>query len=224
MCCSDYSLTLCSLEAIVLRYMSEPLLDDTCLVHPLPPILLQDMEDFDVDGDLYSDVQYPGSNMKKPAAKAPVAAAAPPKPVPIYETTESMQASKKAVGGDAAKGYVKMGYIVKKAKKSKKWKPMFFALLGAKKFLYYFDSNEVVKPKGIIDLPTALVYSVDDSLFGRYISTECHTLLTALRPNCFQIIVNTSEIYLCANTPEEKQVRVYGLSLADVACRNGWRH
>lgn len=40
-------------------------------------------------------------------------------------------------------GYLKMGHIVKKAKTGKKWKPMFFALLGSKKRLYYFDTETV---------------------------------------------------------------------------------
>ena len=57
--------------------------------------------------------------------------------------------------------------LVKKAKKSKKWKPFFFALFGAKNRLYYFENAQAIKPKGIIDLGGTALFHVDDSFFGR---------------------------------------------------------
>lgn len=86
-------------------------------------------------------------------------------------------------------GYVKMGYIVKKAKKSKKWKPLYFALMGDRRRLFYFETETAVRPKGIIDLASSYVYPLDDSFFGR--------------PNCFQLVVNGNAVYLCANTEVE---------------------
>jgi len=60
-----------------------------------------------------------------------------------------------------------MGYITRKLKRSKKWKPMYFALQHSKARLYVFDNQNAIKPKGIIDLKSCFLTTVDDSLFGR---------------------------------------------------------
>ena len=75
-----------------------------------------------------------------------------------------------------------MGVIVKKAKRGKKWKPLFFALRGNKRLLYHFENQQAIKPKGIIDLGACLIDLVDDSLFGR--------------PNCFQIVFHGTCTYV----------------------------
>lgn len=64
-------------------------------------------------------------------------------------------------------GYSKTGWIVKKSKRGKKWKQLYFCVRRSKKLLYYFESQHAVKPKGIVDLETCALHLVDDSLFGR---------------------------------------------------------
>lgn len=162
---------------------------------PLPaptPRAPQVAHTLDVDGELYADVQ---GVMARAAAAA---STAPPKPSPIYDSTRNVLAEAKT--SDAAAetdGYVKMGFIVKKSKKSKKWKPLYFALLGGRKRLFYFENDTAVKPKGIIDLASSYVYPLDASFFGR--------------PNCFQVLVNGNAVYLCANTEAEASEWVQAL-------------
>lgn len=169
------------LEAIVLRYYKDALMDDTRLQFPIPP-KAKYTDQFDVDGAIYGTVE---------SAKA-TASAAPPKPVPLYERrrlsavatsvsdgkgslamaaaaanatarTSPSSSSKHAVSGgylggggggddDDTAGYTMMGTLVKKGKRGKKWKPMYFGLMGRKKRLYYFDNQHAIKPKGTADM------------------------------------------------------------------------
>lgn len=93
-------------------------------------------------------------------------------------------------GGKAATN--KSGFIVKKAKRSKKWKQFFFVLLVDKKRLEYFEDKDAFKPKGIIDLESSSVFPLHETFFGR--------------PNCFQIAVQSTDIYLCCNTEADTNV------------------
>jgi Ras GTPase-activating protein 1 len=193
------------LEAIILRYKTDPLMDDTTLQFPIAPVAKY-TDQFDVDGAIYSTVEL--------AQTGP--AAPPPKPVPIYERRRlsmveggtSAAAPTQSTGATATGGYLhggggtgggsggegnytKMGTMVKKARRGKNWKPMFFCLLGSKKCLYYFDNQHAMKPKGIIDLDTAAIELADNSLFGR--------------PNCFTLVVQHPRcMYLCCDTAEDR--------------------
>ncbi|XP_072166602.1 ras GTPase-activating protein 1-like [Diadema setosum] len=74
-----------------------------------------------------------------------------------------------------ADSIIKQGHLSKKSQKHKKWKTYYFVLNSTEQHLYYFDNEARVKPRGLIDLGYASVYTVHESLFAR--------------PNCFQIVV-----------------------------------
>lgn len=79
---------------------------------------------------------------------------------------------------------VKQGNLSKRSQKHKKWRDYFFILNSTKQHLYYFDNEKRTKPRGVIDLGYASVYTVHESLFNQ--------------PNCFQIVVkvtNDMEVY-----------------------------
>eukprot|EP00041_Stephanoeca_diplocostata_P039547 m.1635172 g.1635172 ORF g.1635172 m.1635172 type:complete len:926 (+) comp25420_c1_seq1:276-3053(+) len=160
------------LEAVVLRYYTEPIMDGMTLLHPMVSNVVPD-ERYDVDGELYSEVQPVLAAVEGAKMQAP-------KPLGIFQKVESLRVR----GGKAATD--KSGYIVKKAKRSKKWKRFFFVLLVDKKRLEYFEDKDAFKPKGIIDLESCSVFSLHETFFGR--------------PNCFQIAVQSADIYLCCNT------------------------
>ncbi|KAL5004180.1 hypothetical protein ScPMuIL_017636 [Solemya velum] len=91
------------------------------------------------------------------------------------------------------------GYLHKKSQKTKKWKALYFVLIGTEGQFRYFENEKKSKPKGLIDLKYSSLYLVHDSFFGR--------------PNCFQLVTNASkhfdhevEIhYLCADDSDKAQ-------------------
>ncbi|XP_021354731.1 ras GTPase-activating protein 1-like [Mizuhopecten yessoensis] len=90
------------------------------------------------------------------------------------------------------------GYLfIKKSQKVKKWKSMFFVLLGHDRQLCFMENEKRSKPKGLIDLTYSSFYPVHDSFFGR--------------PNCFQLITIASATnhyqiyYLCAENSDFAQ-------------------
>ena len=48
-----------------------------------------------------------------------------------------------------------------------KWKTRYFVLVPAEKMLYYFEDAESSKPKGIINLNTFSLLSLDESMFSK---------------------------------------------------------
>jgi len=48
-----------------------------------------------------------------------------------------------------------------------KWKTRYFVLVPAEKMLYYFEDTESSKPKGIINLNTFSLLSLDESMFNK---------------------------------------------------------
>eukprot|EP00040_Diaphanoeca_grandis_P035801 m.225988 g.225988 ORF g.225988 m.225988 type:complete len:925 (-) comp33476_c0_seq1:73-2847(-) len=185
------------LEAVVLRYHSEPLMDGMSLRFPFSSSVMPvQQQHIDVDGDLYSDVQAFEAII---SAKANQAGAAP-KPVPVYESMSDVLSSSSSVSK------VKKGYIVKKSKNRLKWKSLFFVLLPEKRRLEYFDDEDSFKPKGLIDLDACTIYPLDNSFFGR--------------PNCFQILVQSSEIFLCCDT--ESEMREWMSALSDHCANCGY--
>ena len=183
------------LEAIVLRYKNEPLMDECKLLRPIPASESKPSVMISGHGsEMYATVQRQGS----PTADL----LQPPKPVPIYEATRRSTSAadhrpdpgskpKTQSDGGGEDSYSKMGWIVKKAKRGKRWKPQFFGLRAGKKLLYYFESQHAVKPKGIIDLDTCTLDLADDSLFGR--------------PHCLQLVLYTRCIYLCCDTEADRR-------------------
>jgi Ras GTPase-activating protein 1 len=161
-------------------------MDSMTLRHPLGCKVMPEQR-YDVDGELYSDVQVLTDAAKglRDGGPPPV----PAKPMPIYERVDTL-----VTGASKHKA----GFIVKKAKRSKKWKAMFFVLLPDKRRLEYFDDESSFKPKGLVDLEAATIYPLDSSYFGR--------------PNCFQIIVQSSEIFLCCNSEAEAHEWMAALS------------
>ncbi|XP_034325355.1 ras GTPase-activating protein 1 isoform X2 [Magallana gigas] len=105
------------------------------------------------------------------------------------------------------------GYLyIKKNSQNKKFKNMFFVLLGDDKQLCYLENDKRSRPKGLIDLSYSSLYPVHDSFFGR--------------PNCFQLITNSfnhSQIYyLCAENIDLAQnwiqrLRPYCVNTAPVS-------
>eukprot|EP00037_Helgoeca_nana_P030143 m.369383 g.369383 ORF g.369383 m.369383 type:complete len:953 (-) comp28121_c0_seq1:13326-16184(-) len=173
------------LEAVVLRYFTEPLMDGTTLMFPIASSVAA-MQQHDVDGgELYSEVQKRGAGPGLPRADPTVRPTlAHPKPIPTYGRISTLPSSPLADSRPQ-----RCGKIVKKAKKGKKWKELFFVLVADKRRLEYFESEDAFKPKGIVDLASSAVYPLHVSYFGR--------------PNCFQIIVQSSVIYLNCDTDLE---------------------
>ncbi len=174
---------MCSLEAIILRYLTEALYEGTTLLFPITAEV--QAQGFDVEGDLYSMVQYRrggGAAVAAAAASAaassvppplptsgrPVKAAAPPPPKPLFESAKLLLAAAASAassqlqaftginlgfaqqspgtGADQAPlttGYSKVGFIVKKDRKSKGWRSFFFAIHASMQRLYYFESDSV---------------------------------------------------------------------------------
>eukprot|EP00038_Savillea_parva_P015387 m.13795 g.13795 ORF g.13795 m.13795 type:complete len:958 (+) comp3087_c0_seq1:336-3209(+) len=187
------------LEALVLRYYTEPLMDEMTLKYPIASPKAP-AQGHDVDGDIYSEVQNIGMPAKparrqvSPSAPQPSAAAAvvassssktPPKPIPTYQRIDTLP----HLQTSAQPSPLRAGWIVKKAKRGKRWKPHFFVLVVDKRRLEYFETSDAFKPKGIVDLESAAIYPLDVSYFGR--------------PNCFQILVQSATIYLCCDTEME---------------------
>lgn len=112
--------------------------------------------------------------------------------------------------GGAREDIVKQGFLSKKSQKHKKWKTYFFVLNSTEQHLYYFDSEKRAKPKGLIDLGYASVYTVHESLFNR--------------PNCFQIVVRAMNdvvvFYLNGETQELTQEWIQ--VLRSTCSRTGW--
>ncbi|XP_052099193.1 ras GTPase-activating protein 1-like [Mytilus californianus] len=86
---------------------------------------------------------------------------------------------------------------IRKGTQKKKWKNMFFVLIGSEKQLCYLENEKRSRPKGLIDLNFSSLYPVHDSFFGR--------------PNCFQLITNANPYnhfqlyYLCAENGDDAQ-------------------
>ncbi len=61
------------------------------------------------------------------------------------------------------------GYLLKKKEKLGKWKQLYFVLKqdGADTHLYFYDHPKRTKPKGLIDLSCAFLYSVHESFFDK---------------------------------------------------------
>ena len=65
------------------------------------------------------------------------------------------------------KGVKMQGYLFKK--KERRWKQQYFVLKqdGADSHLYFYDSPKRTKPKGLIDLSCAYMYTVHESFFDK---------------------------------------------------------
>ncbi|KJE96686.1 hypothetical protein CAOG_06967 [Capsaspora owczarzaki ATCC 30864] len=174
--------TFSSIDDVIARYLREPLTDNRTLVEPFPPQAKVE--------SIYAAVDRPAvMQVAQQIAKQMTPQFAAPPPVPSRPQAGSTTTTR-------ATTYNRCGYLVRKSRKSnKKWKKLYFALMGAKKRLYFFESENALRPKGIVDLTMSTVHSLHSTFFGR--------------PNCFQIITNTIDAlktyYLCANTEDEQQ-------------------
>lgn len=67
------------------------------------------------------------------------------------------------------KGVIMQGFLLKKKEKLGKWKQLYFVLKqdGADSHLYFYESPKRTKPKGLIDLNCAFLYSVHESFFDK---------------------------------------------------------
>lgn len=141
-------------------------MDSMTLRHPLGCKVMPEQR-YDVDGELYSDVQVLTDAVKgvRDGGPPPV----PAKPMPIYERVDTL-----VTGASKHKA----GFIVKKAKRSKKWKSMFFVLLPDKRRLEYFDDESSFKPKGLVDLEVRTSFGLDSArfCFGSLLSCPLHAL------------------------------------------------
>ena len=61
------------------------------------------------------------------------------------------------------------GFLLKKKEKLGKWKQLYFVLKqdGPDSHLYFYESPKRTKPKGLIDLNCAFLYSVHESFFDK---------------------------------------------------------
>ena len=132
---------------------------------------------------------------------------------------------------------IKAGRILKKADENDTaWKPRYFVLMGDRTDpmnpnyqptsgrLYYFESEDALKPKGVLDLSVALVYSVEESLFGgdKKNLFVISTSLTTTENN--NLVTKKKMLYLSAESAAEKEdwitlLRRYALCcLPDLSC------
>nr|XP_018914787.1 PREDICTED: ras GTPase-activating protein 1-like isoform X2 [Bemisia tabaci] len=135
------------LDAVINRYRKEQIVEGHTLVLPVSRNLS------DMDGSIKSkEVQH--------AEK-------------IYAT---LRECREQQGLKKTKGIKMQGYLNKKSKKNKKWKCLYFVLIvdGTDTHLCFYENPRRTKPKGLIDLSCAYLYSVHDSVFDR--------------PNCFQLV------------------------------------
>ena len=67
------------------------------------------------------------------------------------------------------KGVIMQGFLLKKKEKLGKWKQLYFVLKqdGPDSHLYFYESPKRTKPKGLIDLNCAFLYSVHESFFDK---------------------------------------------------------
>ncbi|KAK3098387.1 hypothetical protein FSP39_019002 [Pinctada imbricata] len=105
------------------------------------------------------------------------------------------QSSRGPMTGRTSKFDMK-GYLhINKSTKTKKWKNMYFVLLGNDRQLCFLENEKRSRPKGMIDMSFSSLYPVHDSFFGR--------------PNCFQLITNAYNhfqiYYLCAENGDLAQ-------------------
>ena len=61
------------------------------------------------------------------------------------------------------------GYLLKKKEKLGKWKQLYFVLKqdGGDSHLYFYEHPKRTKPKGLIDLSCAFLYTVHESFFDK---------------------------------------------------------
>ncbi|KAI3638309.1 hypothetical protein MIR68_003920 [Amoeboaphelidium protococcarum] len=126
---------------------------------------------------------------------------------------------------------IKSGRMLKKSDENDLvWKPRYFVLMGDRTDptnpsyqptsgrLYYFEQEDSTKPKGIVDLSGASVYSVDDTMSGGekknlfLISTS----LTTTENN--QLVIKKKILYLSAEREEEKDEWMDSLRAYSLCC------
>eukprot|EP01136_Pigoraptor_vietnamica_P021710 Opistho-1_new@72110 len=150
-----------TVEEVIQRYLREPLSDNKCLEQPLIPAHAQE-ETYATAQEEYATVESlpdrssiahaPGAIKAAPVVAEQQlnrsftnSATAPPPSVPQRQ----MQAR--------TSQYDHTGMLVKKSSSKKKWKTLYFALMGAKRRLYFFEAEGAPRPKGIIDLTCCIV-------------------------------------------------------------------
>lgn len=125
---------------------------------------------------------------------------------------------------------IKAGRMQKKADENDTtWKPRYFVLMGDREAptnpkyqpasgkLYIFDTEDALKPKGIIDLCVASVYSVDDSLYpGKQNLFLISTSLTTTEDNV--LVTKHKTHYLAAESPEERESWLLALKRYALCC------
>lgn len=112
---------------------------------------------------------------------------------------------------------LKTGRVMKRADESESvWKPRYFVLMGDRVDpsdlayvptsgrLYYFESEDALKPNGIVDMSGASVYSVDDTMSRgeRKNIFLISTTLTTTENN--QLVTRKQVMYLSCETLTEK--------------------
>jgi len=81
----------------------------------------------------------------------------------------SLRECREQANPQKAKGVKMQGFLQKKKEKLDRWKSQYFVLKveGQESHLYIYDHPKRTKPKGLIDLSCAYMYSVHESLFDK---------------------------------------------------------
>ena len=79
------------------------------------------------------------------------------------------------------KGVQMQGYLLKKKEKLGRWKQLYFVLKqeGGDSHLYFYEHPKRTKPKGLIDLSCAFLYTVHESFFDK---RHCYQLVEKALP------------------------------------------
>jgi len=144
------------LDAVINRYKTEQIVEGHTLGHP---VKRQPSEDDDV----------------LPARpEEPTESAADKIYATLRECREQADPKKQ-------KGVQMQGYLLKKKEKLGRWKQLYFVLKqdGGDSHLYFYEHPKRTKPKGLIDLSCAFLYTVHESFFDK---RHCYQLVEKALP------------------------------------------